>query len=626
MKCTIPEISWHNRDPVLSVDIQPSENEEFYRLASGGYDCHILIWYLKIQQNGAVNQEMVSDLSRHQRAVNVVRWSPSGQYLASGDDDANIIIWTLKTDNIPLLEGETSDKETWLVHKILRGHKEDVYDICWSSNGMKLISGSIDNTAILWDFTKGSNECILSDHKGFVQGVTWDPKGQYIATLSSDRVCRIFDNSGKRVVSRTHKGILPLPESHVLYNKEVKYFHDDTFKSYFRRLSFSPDGNLLITPSGCIEHEEYKAVRHTTLIFTLDCLTQPAAILPSPKQVTIAVRCCPMIFELHSDGTNPLITLPYRVVIAVATDTDVILYDTQQRTPFAHFQKIHYTRITDLTWSPDGLLLIASSTDGYCTMVAFEPGELGVQYVKEESETEESVLDISGCEEIDKNNSISSKNKEKDQVDTKLKKPNILEKWTVRKPKIDLIEENENKKDDSSIKPPPTNEEPTDIDRKTPELKKNDPPKPTLKRIAPIKIGEIEHKKKANTSDVEKVQKVQDDVITENQVENKEEIVDLTNDDSVNSVEMKQNRSTPSKINKENNKEQQSNTPPSKKRKVDKKNPKDITNSPLLRFFQPIKPGNEKSALNKSVSKHSVNNKVIEISDDECCKKNNWEI
>lgn len=42
MKCTIPEIAWHNRDPVLSVDIQPSENE-IYRLASGGTDCHVLV-------------------------------------------------------------------------------------------------------------------------------------------------------------------------------------------------------------------------------------------------------------------------------------------------------------------------------------------------------------------------------------------------------------------------------------------------------------------------------------------------------------------------------------------------------------------------------------------------------
>lgn len=44
MKCVIPEISWHNRDPVLSVDIQPVTNE-FYRLASGGGDCHVLVRY-----------------------------------------------------------------------------------------------------------------------------------------------------------------------------------------------------------------------------------------------------------------------------------------------------------------------------------------------------------------------------------------------------------------------------------------------------------------------------------------------------------------------------------------------------------------------------------------------------
>lgn len=35
MKCQIPEISWHNRDPVLSVDFQP-KFDNFDRLASGG--------------------------------------------------------------------------------------------------------------------------------------------------------------------------------------------------------------------------------------------------------------------------------------------------------------------------------------------------------------------------------------------------------------------------------------------------------------------------------------------------------------------------------------------------------------------------------------------------------------
>lgn len=45
MKCVIPEIFWHNRDPVLSVDIQPKplEGDNKIRLASGGYDSHVLV-------------------------------------------------------------------------------------------------------------------------------------------------------------------------------------------------------------------------------------------------------------------------------------------------------------------------------------------------------------------------------------------------------------------------------------------------------------------------------------------------------------------------------------------------------------------------------------------------------
>lgn len=51
----------------------------------------------------------------------------------------------------------------------MRGHKEDIYDLCWSPNSSKLLSGSIDNTAIIWDFNHGKMENILTDHKGFVQ-------------------------------------------------------------------------------------------------------------------------------------------------------------------------------------------------------------------------------------------------------------------------------------------------------------------------------------------------------------------------------------------------------------------------------------------------------------------------
>lgn len=44
MKFSIPEISWHNRDPVLSVDFQPkSAAGDPLRLATGGTDSHVLV-------------------------------------------------------------------------------------------------------------------------------------------------------------------------------------------------------------------------------------------------------------------------------------------------------------------------------------------------------------------------------------------------------------------------------------------------------------------------------------------------------------------------------------------------------------------------------------------------------
>lgn len=36
-------------------------------------------------------------------------------------------------------------------------------------------------------FFVGQKISIFNEHKSYVQGVTWDPLGQYVATLSCDR-------------------------------------------------------------------------------------------------------------------------------------------------------------------------------------------------------------------------------------------------------------------------------------------------------------------------------------------------------------------------------------------------------------------------------------------------------
>ena len=46
----------------------------------------------------------------------------------------------------------------------IRGHLEDIYDLAWSPDGTQLVSGSVDNSAIIWDINKGEWSFAYSHH------------------------------------------------------------------------------------------------------------------------------------------------------------------------------------------------------------------------------------------------------------------------------------------------------------------------------------------------------------------------------------------------------------------------------------------------------------------------------
>ncbi|XP_006146335.1 chromatin assembly factor 1 subunit B [Tupaia chinensis] len=382
MKVITCEIAWHNKEPVYSLDFQHGAAGRIHRLASAGVDTAVRIWKVEKGPDGKAIVEFLSNLARHTKAVNVVRFSPTGEILASGGDDAVILLWKVNDNKEPEQiafqdEDEAQlNKENWTVVKTLRGHLEDVYDICWATDGNLMASASVDNTAIIWDVSKGQKISIFNEHKSYVQGVTWDPLGQYVATLSCDRVLRVYSTQKKRVafnVSKMLSGIGAEGEA-----RSYRMFHDDSMKSFFRRLSFTPDGSLLLTPAGCVESGEN--VTNTTYVFARKNLKRPIAHLPCPGKATLAVRCCPVYFELKPVvATGPeLVSLPYRLVFAVASEDSVLLYDTQQLFPFGYVSNIHYHTLSDISWSSDGAFLAISSTDGYCSFVTFEKDELGI--------------------------------------------------------------------------------------------------------------------------------------------------------------------------------------------------------------------------------------------------------
>jgi chromatin assembly factor 1 subunit B len=73
--------------------------------------------------------------------------------------DGNIILWRpseTKDSSSKFAESDDEeDRETWRVQSMMRGSLSDIYDLAWSPDGRYIISGSIDNTARIWDVKDG---------------------------------------------------------------------------------------------------------------------------------------------------------------------------------------------------------------------------------------------------------------------------------------------------------------------------------------------------------------------------------------------------------------------------------------------------------------------------------------
>ncbi|XP_062196758.1 chromatin assembly factor 1 subunit FAS2 homolog [Phragmites australis] len=400
------QINWHDLQPVLSLDFHPASR----RLATAGADHDIKIWV--IASDSSENQlptatfqsGLVPNGTAHSSAVNVLRFSPSGEYLASGADGGGIILWKLNS---------TEDGESWKMHKTLLFHHKDVLDLQWSHDSTFFVSASVDNTCIIWDANKGAMQQKLEGHLHYVQGVAWDPLGEYIASLSSDRTCKIYANKpqGKsknpekmnfvcqhtlvKIEYQNHDESKPPVKAHL--------FHDETLPSFFRRLAWSPDGSFLVLPAGLSKHSS--EVINTAYIMPRRDLSRPAIQLPGASKAIVAVRFCPVIFSLRGSNSDAFFKLPYRVVFAVATLNSLYVYDTESVPPILIHAGLHYAAITDIAWSSDAKYLAVSSRDGYCTIIEFENEELGKPIV------------LSGAKEVAEG-SVTCKNKKPLMVDS----------------------------------------------------------------------------------------------------------------------------------------------------------------------------------------------------------------
>ncbi|TVY38183.1 putative WD repeat-containing protein [Lachnellula occidentalis] len=430
MKASPIIVNWHAENaPIYSADYQPHGKG---RLATGGGDNNVRLW--RIDAEGEDRKvEYLCTMVRHTQAVNVVRWNPRGDVLASAGDDGNVITWVLDSQNGKPTFGDDGleDKEAWRTRHMCRSTGAEIYDLAWSPDGVYFITGSMDNVARIYNAQTGQLIRQIAEHQHYVQGVAWDPLNEYIATQSSDRSVHIYtlrtkdgsyvldnrdeipkkignnmkmDLPGRRISSSSpappdtgFRSQLPIeppasigspipscpgtptslalpmnPPSTISHSrrssfgaaspamsmrrsaspapsmplpavmpmeasprpfvglgvKNANIYANDTLKSFFRRLTFTPDGSLLFTPAGQYQNQ-FKGldetakptcdVINTVYIYTRGGINKPpVAHLPGQKKPSVVVKCSPIFYNIRK---GPVTTKNITIDTSSADDT-----------------------------------------------------------------------------------------------------------------------------------------------------------------------------------------------------------------------------------------------------------------------------------------------------------------
>ncbi|CAE6539796.1 unnamed protein product [Rhizoctonia solani] len=342
------------RVPIFSVHVHPDGS----RVATGGLDTKVRIWatkpILKKEVEETATNKILCTLGMHSGPVLVTRWSHSGKWLASGSDDTVIMIWDLDPNGGGRVFGSDEvNIEGWKALKRLPGHESDVTDLAWAPEDRYLASVGLDSLVIIWSGYNLDPLIKLDGHHGFVKGVTWDPVGQFLATQSDDKSVKVWRT--------TDWGL----EATI-----TKPFEDSPGSTFFRRLSWSPDG-AHITASNAMNNNGYVFVAAV-----IERTQWKSDINLVGHENTIEVASYnPHIFLRNANAAATTSNI-CSVVALGADDQSVSVWQTKHARPLVVAREVFDRPIMDLAWSWDGLTLYACSSDGTVAVFDFEESEL----------------------------------------------------------------------------------------------------------------------------------------------------------------------------------------------------------------------------------------------------------
>jgi WD40 repeat protein len=110
-----------------------------------------------------------------------VAFSPDSQRIVTGSEDDTARVWDAANGTNLL---------------ILKGHFGWVMSAAFSPDGQRLVTGSYDRTAKVWDAAVGRELLTLRGHARGAMSVSFSPDGQRLVTGSADHTAKVWEAAG----------------------------------------------------------------------------------------------------------------------------------------------------------------------------------------------------------------------------------------------------------------------------------------------------------------------------------------------------------------------------------------------------------------------------------------------
>ncbi|HZR17440.1 MAG TPA: serine/threonine-protein kinase [Verrucomicrobiae bacterium] len=281
--------------------------------------------------------------------------------------------------------------------KTLRGHTEPIWSVAYSPDGQRVVTGSADRTAKVWDTATGKEVVSLTGHQDAITSVAYSTDGHRIITGSADETARVWDSvSGKELLVLRGMGhrrdflyVAFSPDGRrILTACQYATLWDAatgqpliTFKGHkrsVRGVAFSPDGRLIVTGS---YDKTYKIwdISSGKELFTLaghaDELAS-AAFSPHGERVVTGgsdgiarvwgVATGEQLFTLGGHGNDfvPVAFSPDGKRIATSSGNGSTTFWDAATGKELFTLKGHTTGVISLAYSPDGKSIVTACGKG----------------------------------------------------------------------------------------------------------------------------------------------------------------------------------------------------------------------------------------------------------------------